>query len=314
MKEPEASRGIVFDDVAYRDGRYALGSKDGCPYLAADGKAYKLTCHPYEPCLYVTGEDGFTTAVHNAFDPSALLDIFRGGGTTVSITGREYGARDFCRMAEYAAGMGDIGIDDAERVFGGEPKKKRVESTQAERRTALRTAGESVPTPPEHIITDESFDGLIAGYPDLAVDYCLVENERNAAGENAHRTALIRACRELFTDSDDGEAIWDYDAAEAEAKPITPAELFAPGDEGGKLGYRRAFLSPPYGSVYTDADFDKVNAALFPNGTDGLEIYEWTTDWSEYFDDGREWWGTLCLTVYDETLDRFAVIMASATD
>ena len=63
-----------------------------------------------------------------------------------------------------------------------------------------------------------------------------------------------------------------------------------------------------------DSDFDRVNAALFPNGTDGLEIYEWTTDWSEFFDDGHEWWGALCFTVYDKTLDRFAVIMASATD
>ncbi|MBQ6552932.1 MAG: hypothetical protein IJL83_04900 [Clostridia bacterium] len=312
MKEPETPRGIVLDDVAYRDGRYALGSKDGCPYLAADGRAYKLTCHPYEPCLYVTGEDGFTTAVHNAFDPSALLDIFRGGGTTASITGREYDARDFCRMVEYAAGMGNIGIDDAERVFGVEPKKiAEKERRQSEKVEYPETAGADED---RFIINDERFSSLIAGYPDLAVDYCLVENERNATGENAHRTALFRACRKLFTDSDDGEAIWDYDAAEAEAKPITAAELFAPADKDGKLNYRMAFLSPPYGSVYTDADFDKVNAALFPNGTDGLEVYEWTTDWSEYFDDGREWWGTLCLTVCDETLDRFAVIMASATD
>ena len=61
-------------------------------------------------------------------------------------------------------------------------------------------------------------------------------------------------------------------------------------------------------------DFDRVNAALFPNGTNELEVYEWTTDWSDYFDEGHEWWGALCFTVYDKTLDRFAVIMASATD
>ena len=62
------------------------------------------------------------------------------------------------------------------------------------------------------------------------------------------------------------------------------------------------------------ADFDRLNAALFPEGTEGLEVYEWTTDWSEYFDEGREWWGTLCLTVYDKGMDRFVVILASATD
>ncbi len=65
---------------------------------------------------------------------------------------------------------------------------------------------------------------------------------------------------------------------------------------------------------YTDADFDRLNAALFPKGTDGLEVYRWTTDWSNYFDDGHEWWGTLCLTVYDKRMGRYAVILASATD
>ena len=59
---------------------------------------------------------------------------------------------------------------------------------------------------------------------------------------------------------------------------------------------------------------DQVNALLFPAGADDLEVYRWTTDWSNLFDDGREWWGTLCLTVYDWTLERFTVIMASATD
>ena len=80
------------------------------------------------------------------------------------------------------------------------------------------------------------------------------------------------------------------------------------------MNYRKAFLKPPHTNSYSDADFYKINAALFPNGTGGLEVYEWTTDWSEYFDEGHEWWGTLCLTVYDKALNRFAVIMSSATD
>ena len=84
--------------------------------------------------------------------------------------------------------------------------------------------------------------------------------------------------------------------------------------DGGRISYGQAFLLPPSGCEYTGKDFRNVNAALFPNGTDVLEAYEWTTGWSEYFDEGHEWWGTLCLTVYDNSLDRFAVIMASATD
>ena len=95
---------------------------------------------------------------------------------------------------------------------------------------------------------------------------------------------------------------------------IDAGELFAPAREAEELNYRGAFLHPPHGCRYTDADFDRVNAALFPNGTDGLEVYRWTTDWSDYFDDGHEWWGTLCLTVYDKSTGRFAVLLASATD
>ena len=60
--------------------------------------------------------------------------------------------------------------------------------------------------------------------------------------------------------------------------------------------------------------FRKVNSALFPEGTDELEVYEWTTDWSNYFDDGHEWWGAACWSVYDKNMNRYVVIMASATD
>ena len=124
--------------------------------------------------------------------------------------------------------------------------------------------------------------------------------------------ALLWGCRSIFNADEDDT--WRFDLAKADGRQISVRELFAPESPDGKLNYRKAFLSPPYGKVYSDKDFDKINAALFPRGTDGLEIYEWTTDWSDYFDEGHEWWGALCLTVYDKNLDRFAVILASATD
>ena len=63
--------------------------------------------------------------MHNAFDPFDVLDAFSRGETITSITGREYDARDFCRMVEYAAGMADIGINDAETVLGTNKKAAR---------------------------------------------------------------------------------------------------------------------------------------------------------------------------------------------
>ena len=306
------------DIVVYRDGRYTLGQKNERPYLFADGEEYALTCHPYEPCLYITDKNGNMTAVHNAFDPFDVLECFHRGDILTSITGFEYDAADFCRMAEYAAGMMDISISEAEAVFGDRPKNKRRKAPGTEKTSspdnhadetgAKDAAGSHGPdrTP------DDPFYELIARYPDSVVDYCIVSSEDDT-GRNAHWMALVWACRKLFID-EDGETLWNFDVSKADAKKISADELFSREKKKGELTYRTAFLDPPHKNRYTGADFEKVNAALFPRGTDGIEVYKWTTDWSDYFDDGHEWWGTLCLTVYDKALDRFAVIMASATD
>ncbi len=147
---------------------------------------------------------------------------------------------------------------------------------------------------------------LIAEYPDLAVDYRIVKDE-GYSGYKSHRKALKTAFGRLGGG-------WTGDPDRAVGKSVAAGEIFSSKYQNGKLNYRKAFLYPPHQNSYTGKDFVRVNAALFPNGTDGLEVYEWTADWSDYFDDGREWWGTLCLTVYDKSLDRFVVIMASATD
>ena len=298
------------DVVVYKDERYILEKKDGLPTLTANGKKYQLTCHPYEPCLYITDESGFKTAVHNSFDPLSVLYVLRSGSTLTSITGFEYDALDFCRMVEYAANMVDIQIDEAEKVFGGRTKKKNPEpekSKETKEKSKNYRMGE------EAWIEDDPFFDVLNDYPDCVIDYCLLKNEWEEHGYNWHWFALVFACCKLFLD-DDESVIWQYDAGKAKGKQISVNELFAHADRNGKLNYRTAFLYPPYENNYKNTDFEKINAALFPNGTDGLEVFEWTTDWSEYFDEGHEWWGTLCLTVYDKTLDRFAVIMASATD
>ena len=299
------------DTVVYGDGRYTLGLTDEKPYLKVGNETFMLTCHPYEPCLYITGKKGSMTAVHNAFDPLSVLKIFRGGETVTSITGREYDAKDFCQMVEYAAGLYNIQIDEAEKAFGQRPKRKDQKPQKTKEKAACE---KSTPHPKEGgIIKDGPFFELLKNYPDCVIDYCLVKSEHIEKGRNDHRMALVWAANALFTD-ENGEVIWHFDVAKADAREISADELFSFPKDGEKLTYRRAFLEPPYGGSYTGDDFHKLNAALFPNGTDDLEIYEWTTDWSEYFDEGHEWWGTLCVTVYDKSLDRFAVILASATD
>ena len=153
---------------------------------------------------------------------------------------------------------------------------------------------------------DDPFYRLIADYPDLVLDYCIIQNERYC-GYESHRRALKAAFLRLG-----GE--WRGEPERAAGKRLDAAELFASEERQGRLNYRRAFLCPPHGTCYTDMDFARVNRSLFPEGTSELEVYEWSTDWSDYFDDGHEWWGALCLTVYDKRAERFVVMMASATD
>ena len=90
--------------VVYRDERYTLGQQADRPYLIANGEKYILSCHPYDPCLFIDAGQGSKTAVHNAFDPFVVLECFHDGRMITSITGFEYDAKDFCQMVEYAAG------------------------------------------------------------------------------------------------------------------------------------------------------------------------------------------------------------------
>lgn len=77
-------------------------------------------------------------------------------------------------------------------------------------------------------------------------------------------------------------------------------------------GYSYALLDPPHGGL-THVLFLKLCEALFGD-LNKLEIYAWPTDCSNYFDDGKEWWGTFFWTVYSPTYDWYIGILASSTD
>ena len=295
--------------TVYSDDSYTLGQKNDRQYLIAGGKEYVLSCHPYEPCLYITDENGSMTAVHNAFDPFYVLESFSRGETVTSITGCEYTEKDFCRMVEYAADMFDIQIDEAEKVLGRRPVQKKTDKNEQEKAPVEHMNAH----PEDTRCPDDPFYSLIAEYPDSVVDFCIVSGDHSFPSYANHWMALLWGFRKLFV-PEDGESEWSFDLRKADAEKCDPAELFAPSGINGNLNYKKAFLCPPHGCPYTESDFDRINSSLFPNGTEELEVYRWTTDWSDYFDEGHEWWGTLCCTVYDRSLDRFVVILASATD
>ncbi len=183
------------------------------------------------------------------------------------------------------------------------------------------------------------------------VDYHLLKSDMPYAGLRSHREALLVVFERLVQNSIAdrkgiqerwGEDIADplsplvFDIEKAQAAPLPPKDLFycpnvvkidsngnvcydavwSPNDEnfGTSVPYWYALMEPVHGRRNRPEDFSRVNEALFPKGTDKLDIFEWTTDWSDLFDAGHEWYGACCWSIYDRSLNRYVVMLVSATD
>ena len=188
-------------------------------------------------------------------------------------------------------------------------------------------------------------------YDRCVIDYCIIGDDVPCRGLESHREAvlfaMLRVIERYFEEERDTERTfgykiggkmfpWSLDMGKAEAVHIDSDQLLSvpdilrtdingnvfyasdwyPNDDncGGQIPYWHAFLEPPHSCGYKPEDLRRLNAVLFPEGTDQLEVFEWSTDWSNYFDDGHEWWGAGCWSVYDPHLNRYVVIFASATD
>ena len=47
---------------------------------------------------------------------------------------------------------------------------------------------------------------------------------------------------------------------------------------------------------------------------ENTEVYRWNDEFSNYFDDGKDWWGTGLWSAYDKKTGIFIIIGASQTD
>ncbi len=183
------------------------------------------------------------------------------------------------------------------------------------------------------------------------VDYHLLSDDKPYEGMESHRKALhfifdwlveqstedIERARILFGDDlANRMRPLVFDIEKAQLSPMDRQVFFycpsivktdcygnvwydaewEPNDEncGTTVPYWYALMEPVHGRRNKPEDFKKVNEVLFPNGTDTLDIYEWTTDWSDFFDDGHEWYGACCWRVYDKTINRYVVMLVAATD
>ena len=114
---------------------------------------------------------------------------------------------------------------------------------------------------------------------------------------------------------------WGSDDIEPKLITMTPNEAWSIPEVDG---YKTAFFHPPHGlgpfaSLVVDANeqmalFDRINKHILGDAPAQAEIFSWSTDWSNYFEAGLEWWGAFYWTIRPAGSRRFVVIGASATD
>jgi len=186
-------------------------------------------------------------------------------------------------------------------------------------------------------LKDDPFYAMIREYDRCIIEYFIMATDACYRGLPSHRDAVWSAmlkAGERSLEEDPGLPPWTCEMEKAQAQPTdTGSFLFAPRilqiektgqrlydcdcnypDSRGHIPYWYAFMETPHRTGYKPEDFHRVNDVLFPKGTGRLIVYEWTTDWSDYFDDGHEWWGAACWSVYDPLLNRYVVLLASTTD
>ena len=175
-----------------------------------------------------------------------------------------------------------------------------------------------------HELIDDKFYLEYHKFIDSAIDYCIIKCDEEYS-EELHQKVVVYAIniinKRLNLSKEDAYTI---NKNKMTSYKINNDELF-------NNEYSRLFLNPPFGTPfrrvyhknkeeiiinkpYTIEDFNYLNTLLFPNGINNLEIRKWEPNFSDYFDDGLEWWGTLCISIYDKSCNRFIVINASIID
>lgn len=184
----------------------------------------------------------------------------------------------------------------------------------------------------KELIEDSIYVMLAKKYDELLLDYVLLSFDEEYCGPEAHKKAVIEAISVLNTRVRVGNGVkhphFYVDDDKMRCTKYSIEAFFCDSNSSWEtsgntsvritpsyMTYWWAFSEPPYGVPYSKEDFHKINHLLFPvQFRNDLEIYSWNDDFSNYFDDGKEWWGTALWSVYDKWMNRFVIIGASLTD
>ena len=182
------------------------------------------------------------------------------------------------------------------------------------------------------LVEDNIYELLAQKYDKLLLDYVLLSFNEQYQGAESHKKAVMEAIAVFNMRVRVGNNLkhphFYVDEDKMHCKRYRLEDFFCDsnsswksfGDTGVRttpehMTYWWAFSEPPYGVPYSKEDFRKINHALFPvQFRNEMEIFSWNDDFSNYFDDGKEWWGTAMWSVYDKWMNRFVIIGASLTD
>lgn len=185
----------------------------------------------------------------------------------------------------------------------------------------------------KELCNDKVYEILETKYRDLLLDYVLLSFEEEYQGEQSHKKAVTTAISvmnsrirvgnnlkhsKFYVDEEKMSCIKccieEFFCEDSNGWQIT-SEITRFRETPAKMSYWLAFSEPPYSVPYKIEDFRKLNHMLFPiQFREKLEIYRWNDDFSNYFDDGKDWWGTAMWSIYDKWMNRFVIIGASLAD
>ena len=293
--------------------KYALDCCQEYLEFTFNNTTYQLTSHPFEPCLYIRQGDKLIRIIHNAFTIEEMIEAAKGIYQITSVTGTKYDIEAICEVLSHAL-KPDFFETDLSTLEAKLRAKKELEPIA---KSAINTKIQQTQnTSPIHIteLVEDLFYQEYLKYEDAVLDYCIVKTDSDEHEKWVHQQVVLFAMNQWQASLKEEYEIEIKCYPERMKAEQIKAKDFFEQPVSNKKSYRYLFLNPPHGCDYTEEAFQKLNHMLFPNGLENLEIYDWSTDWSNYFDDGNEWWGARCVSIYDKSLDRFVVIGASATD
>jgi hypothetical protein len=178
------------------------------------------------------------------------------------------------------------------------------------------------------LIEDNIYTILANEYNELLLDYVLLSFNDEYCGQESHKKVVIEAILIFNTRKRVGNSLehpyFYVDENKMCCVKYSVEDFFCNSELWGSITssfsesymtYWGAFSDQPYPTTYSKEDFYRINDLLFPiQFRNELEIYIWNDEFSNYFDDGKDWWGTALWSVYDKQMNRFVIIGASLSD